>query len=85
MRLRRRSSRPVPVRAQNFIREVRKGREKRATADFFEIPPSKMRSILDRTQANYDVSFDNDQWQIERAKVKAGEKPLAALADWTIE
>ncbi len=29
------------VRAQNFIREVRKGREKRATTNFFEIPPQR--------------------------------------------
>lgn len=38
------------VRARDFIREVRKGREKRATSDFFEIPESKMRSILDRAE-----------------------------------
>lgn len=72
------------VRAQNFIREVRKGREKRATAAFFEIPPSKVRSILDRAEANYEIPFDNDQWQIERAKVKADEK-LVPLADRTTE
>jgi DNA invertase Pin-like site-specific DNA recombinase len=68
------------VRAQNFIREVRKGREKRATAAFFDIPVSTMRSILARAEANYDVAFDNDQWRLERAKVDAGEKEFPPLA-----
>jgi DNA invertase Pin-like site-specific DNA recombinase len=68
------------VRAQSFIREVRKGREKRATAAFFEIPISKMRSILARAEANYDIPFDNDQWQLERAKVDAGKKELPSLS-----
>jgi DNA invertase Pin-like site-specific DNA recombinase len=67
------------VRAQNFIREVRKGREKKATATFFEIPDSKIRSILDRAEANYDIPFDNDRWRVERAKVDAGEKQLSPL------
>ena len=67
------------VRAQNFIREVRKGREKKATATFFEIPDSKIRSILERAEANYDIPFDNDQWRLERAKVDAGEKQLPPL------
>ncbi len=69
------------VRAQNFIREVRKGREKRSTARFFEIPPSKMRSILHRAEENYDIPFNNDQWRIERAQVEAGKKNLRPLAD----
>ena len=69
------------VRAQNFIREVRKGREKKATAAFFDIPRSKIRSILTRSEANYDIPFDNDQWQIERAKVNAGEKDLPSLGN----
>jgi DNA invertase Pin-like site-specific DNA recombinase len=68
------------VRVQNFIREVRKGREKRATAAFFDIPVSKMRSILARAETNYDVAFDNDQWHIERAKVDVGEKELPPLS-----
>jgi len=67
------------VRVQNFIREVRKGREKKATAAFFEIPDSKIRSILARAEANYDIPFDNDQWRLERAKVDAGEKELPLL------
>ncbi|EMA55847.1 recombinase family protein [Halococcus thailandensis] len=67
------------VRTQTFIREVRKGREKKATATFFEIPESKIRSILERAEANYDVPFDNDQWRLERAKVDAGEKELPPL------
>jgi DNA invertase Pin-like site-specific DNA recombinase len=67
------------VRAQNFIREVRKGREKKATSTFFEIPESKIRSILERGEANYDIPFDNSQWRIERAKVDAGEKDLPPL------
>lgn len=68
------------VRAQNFIREVRKDREKQSTAIFFEIPPSKMRSILQRAEGNYDIPFDNDQWRIERAQVEAGKKNLRPLA-----
>jgi DNA invertase Pin-like site-specific DNA recombinase len=67
------------VRVQSFIREVRKGREKKATAAFFEIPDSKIRSILVRAEANYDVPFDNDQWRLECAKVDAGEKDLPPL------
>ena len=67
------------VRAQIFIREVRKGREKHATAAFFEIPESTVQSILARAEANYDVAFDNDQWRLERAKVSAGEKDLPPL------
>jgi DNA invertase Pin-like site-specific DNA recombinase len=67
----------VPV--QNFIREVRRGREKKATAMFFEIPESKIRSILDRAEASYDITFDNDRWRVERAKVDAGEKQLPPL------
>ncbi len=67
------------VRAQTFIREVRKGREKQATAEFFDIPTSKMRSILERAEANYDIPFDNNQWKIERAKVTTGEKTLHHL------
>jgi DNA invertase Pin-like site-specific DNA recombinase len=67
------------VRAQTFIREVRKGREKHATAAFFEIPDSAVQSILARAEANYDVPFDNNQWRLERAKVTAGEKDLSPL------
>ena len=67
------------VRAQTFIHEVRKGREKHATAAFFEIPDSAVQSILTRAEANYDVPFDNDQWRLERAKVTAGEKDLSPL------
>jgi DNA invertase Pin-like site-specific DNA recombinase len=68
------------VRAQTFIREVRNGREKHATAAFFEIPDSAIQSILARAEANYDIPFDNDQWRLERAKVDAGEKELPPLA-----
>lgn len=71
--------------AQNFIREVRKGREKRVTARFFEIPPTKMRSIRQRAEENYDIPFDNDQWGIERTQVKAGKKNLRPLADQNSE
>lgn len=67
------------VRTQTFIRGVRKGREKKATAAFFEISDSKIRSILTRAEANYDVPFDNDQWRLERAKVDASEKNLPPL------
>jgi hypothetical protein len=67
------------VRVQNFIREVRKGREKKATAAFFDIPESKIRSILERAETNYDIPFHNNQWRVERAKVDAGEKELPPL------
>jgi DNA invertase Pin-like site-specific DNA recombinase len=67
------------VRAQAFIREVRKGREKQATAAFFEIPDSAVQSILARAEANYDVPFDNEQWRLNRAKVAADEKDLPPL------
>jgi hypothetical protein len=67
------------VRAQTFIREVRKGREKHATAAFFEIPDPAVQSILARAEANYDIPFDNDQWRLERARVGAGEKDLPPL------
>jgi DNA invertase Pin-like site-specific DNA recombinase len=67
------------VRAQTFIREIRKGREKHATAAFFDIPDTAVQSILARAEANYDIPFDNDQWRLERAKVDAGEKDLPPL------
>jgi len=67
------------ARAQRFIREVKKGREKTATADFFEIPSSAVQSVLERSEQNYDIEFDNAQWKVERAKVEAGEKELDEL------
>ncbi len=69
------------ARVVNFIKEVRKGREKTATAEFFEVPQSSIQSILERSEANYDVKFDNDDWRIERAKVEAGEKHLDSLGN----
>lgn len=74
---------PVPgegyERVQAFIREVRKGRPKRPTARFFEIPEGSIATILDRADELYGVEFDNDQWKLERAQVEAGEKELAEL------
>lgn len=64
---------------QNLIREVRKGREKHATAAFFEIPDSAVQSILARAEVNYDVPFKNDQCRLERARVDASEKDLPPL------
>lgn len=64
------------VRAQTFIRKMRKGREKHATAAFFEIPDSTIQSILARAEANDDVPFDNEQWQLDRPKVEAGERTI---------
>ncbi len=58
------------VRAQRFIREVRKSREKTATAAFFEIPDAAIQSILARAETSYDIPFDNDQWRLERARSK---------------
>jgi DNA invertase Pin-like site-specific DNA recombinase len=68
------------TRAQEFVREVRKGRAKKATAEFFEIPSSSIQSILERSEQNYEIEFDNNEWKVERAKVEAGEKTLAPLA-----
>ncbi len=67
------------VRVQSLIREVRKSREEKATAAFFKIPGSKIRSTITRSEANYNIPFDNDQWQLERAKVDVGEKNFPPL------
>jgi len=69
------------LRAQKFIKEVRKGRQKKATAEFFDIPEGSIESILDRAEKNYNVEFDNDEWRIEREKVRAGEKQLDPLGE----
>jgi len=66
-------------RAQNFIRELKKGREKKATAEFYEIPESAIQSILQRSKKNYEIEFDNSQWRVERARVESGEKELTPL------
>ena len=67
------------VSTQTFIREVRKGREKHATAAFFEISESAIQSILARAEANYDIAFDKDQWQVKRVTVSAGERTSRRL------
>ncbi|EMA54540.1 Resolvase domain protein [Halococcus salifodinae DSM 8989] len=67
------------IRTQIYIRTVRKGREKHATAAFFKISHSASQSILARAERNYNVPFDNDQWRLELAKVDAGEKALPPL------
>lgn len=73
---------PVEIaRARRFIEEVKKGRAKLPTARFFEIPKSKYESILDRAEENYGIEFDEDQWNLERAKVKADEKDLPPLTE----
>lgn len=69
------------ARAQQFIREVKKGREKKATGQFFNIPEAARSSILERSEQNYGIAFDDDVWEIERAKVKAGEKELEPLGE----
>ena len=69
------------ARAQRFIREVKKGREKTATAEFFEISSSSAQSILERSEKNYNIEFDNAQWRVERAKVQAGDKELDELRE----
>ena len=71
------------ARAQQFIREVARGRAKRPTADFFDVPRSAIDSILKRSEENYDIEFDNDQWRIERAKVQSGDKEIDPLGDET--
>ncbi|WP_256545404.1 recombinase family protein [Halobellus inordinatus] len=76
---------PVPgegyERVQAFIREVKKGRSKRPTARFFDVPEGSIATILDRADELYGVAFDNDEWKIERARVEAGEKGLAELGE----
>lgn len=76
---------PVPgegyERVQAFIREVRKGRAKRPTARFFEIPEGSIATILERADELYGVEFDNNQWTLERAKVEAREKELSELGE----
>lgn len=67
------------AKVQNFIREVKKGRAKTSTAEYFGIKQSAIQSILKRAEQNYEISFDNDQWKVERAKVEAGEKELEPL------
>jgi DNA invertase Pin-like site-specific DNA recombinase len=57
------------VRAQTFIREVRKGHEKQATAAFFDIPESKIRSILARAEVNYDIPESKIRSILARAEV----------------
>lgn len=68
------------ARVQEFIREVKKGRSKKRTAEFFEIPESSIQSILERAEQNYEIPFDNDSWRVERAKVESGEKDLDPCA-----
>lgn len=67
------------AKAQNFIREVKKGRAKKPTAEYFGIPQSAVQSVLKRAEQNYEIPFDNDQWKVERAKVEAGEEELPPL------
>jgi len=67
------------AKVQNFIRELKKGRPKSSTAEFFGIKQSAIQSILKRSEKNYEIEFDNDQWKVERAKVEAGEKDLDSL------
>lgn len=64
---------------QACIREVRKGRAKRPTAQFFGINESAIQSILKRSEQNYEIPFDNDKWRIERAKVESGTKEVEPL------
>ncbi|RRJ29522.1 hypothetical protein [Halocatena pleomorpha] len=67
------------IRTQNFIREVRKGREQRAVAEFCEIPQSKTRSILKRAETNDGIPLGTDQWRLERATVEVVRRRLPRL------
>lgn len=67
------------AKVQNFIREVKKGRAKSSTAEFFGIKQSAVQSILKRSEQNYEIPFDNDEWRVERARVESGEKELPPL------
>ena len=68
-------------RVQYFIREVRRGRAKRPTARFFDVPEGSIAGILDRAGDVYGVEFDNDEWKIERARVEAGQRELEPLGE----
>jgi len=72
---------PEYAKVQNFVREVKKGRAKAPTAEFFGIKSSAIQSILKRSEQNYELQFNNDEWKVERAKVEAGEKDLEPLTD----
>ena len=65
-------------RAVMFLEEVREGRPKLPTAKHFGVE-NAYQEILERAEELYDVPFDDDQWQLERAKIKAGEKELDQL------
>lgn len=67
------------AKVQNFIRELKKGRAKSGTAEYFGIPQSSIQSVLKRAEKNYEIPFDNDEWRIERARVESGEKELEDL------
>ncbi|MFP9192768.1 recombinase family protein [Natrialbaceae archaeon A-CW1-1] len=70
---------PEYAKVQNFIREVKKGRSKTKTAEFFGIKQSAVQSILKRAEQNYEIPFDNDQWKVEKARVEVGKKQLDPL------
>lgn len=72
---------PEYAKVQNFVREVKKGRAKTTTAEYFGISESAVQSILKRSEQNYEITFDNDEWRVERAKVKTGQKDLDPLDD----
>lgn len=63
---------------QELIREVRRGRPQKPTAEFSGIPVGSIQSILSRSD-DYGVSFDKSEWRIERARVMNGEKELEPL------
>ncbi|WP_121820579.1 recombinase family protein [Halostella salina] len=68
------------AKVQNFIRELKKGRPKTATAEYYGVKQSSIQSILKRAEKNYEIEFDNSVWKVERAKVEAGEKNLEPLS-----
>ena len=70
---------PEYAKVQNFIREVKRGRAKAPTAEYFGIPQSSVQSILERSEQNYEITFDNSAWKVERAKVESGQKDLDPL------
>ena len=70
---------PEYAKVQNFIREVKRGRSKKTTAEFFGIKQSSIQSILARAEQNYEIEFDNAQWRVQRARVETGEIELEPL------
>lgn len=70
-------------RIRRMCQRIMEGRPKRRVAAFYGLE-SGYESILSRVEDSEkpyyeDIHFDDDQWQLEQAKVKAGKKELDPL------